>query len=152
MSVRDILVVLEQNARATPEEIAEMTGIPLDEVRETIAQAERDRAIVKYKTLINWERVGEEEVMACIVTADGRDIDNAALLDYCVERMPRFAVPRYVEAMAELAKTATGKIQKAAPRTTTRIPAWCGPAMRRPAPATASSWSPAIFRYRAIST
>ena len=66
MSVRDILVVLEQNARATPEEIAEMTGIPLDEVRETIAQAERDRAIVKYKTLINWERVGEEEVMALV--------------------------------------------------------------------------------------
>ena len=60
---------------------------------------------------------GEEEVMACIVTAVGRAIDNEALLDYCVERMPRFAVPRYVEAMADLAKTATGKIQKAALRT-----------------------------------
>ena len=66
MSVRDILVVLEQNARATPEEIAEMTGHTPDEVRETIAQAERDRAIVKYKTIINWDRVGEEEVMALV--------------------------------------------------------------------------------------
>ncbi len=55
---------------------------------------------------------GEDEVKACIVTEGGEDIDNVALLDYCVERIPRFAVPRYIEAMSELAKTATGKIQK----------------------------------------
>jgi crotonobetaine/carnitine-CoA ligase len=59
---------------------------------------------------------GEEEVMACIVTEGGRDIDNVALLDFCVERMPRFAVPRYVEAVSQLAKTATGKIRKEALR------------------------------------
>ncbi len=59
---------------------------------------------------------GEEEVMACIVPAGGRAIDNVALLDYCVEHMPRFAVPRYVEAMSELPKTATGKIRKEALR------------------------------------
>ena len=55
---------------------------------------------------------GEEEVKACIVTEGGQEINNVALLDYCVERIPRFAVPRYIEAMSELAKTATGKIQK----------------------------------------
>ena len=55
---------------------------------------------------------GEEEVKACIVTEGGTEIDNVALLDYCVEQMPRFAVPRFVEAMEELSKTATGKIQK----------------------------------------
>ena len=64
--MRDILAILEQNARATPEEIAEMTGLTPDEVRETVAQAERDRTIVKYKTIINWDRVGEEEVMAMV--------------------------------------------------------------------------------------
>ena len=66
--MKDILAILEQNARATPEEIAEMTGITPEEVRETIAQAERDRAIVKYKTLINWDRagVGEQEVLALV--------------------------------------------------------------------------------------
>ncbi len=55
---------------------------------------------------------GEDEVKAVIVTEGGVDIDNVALLNYCAERMPRFAVPRFVEATQELAKTATGKIQK----------------------------------------
>ena len=55
---------------------------------------------------------GEDEIKACIVTEGGAEIDNVALLDYCVEKMPRFAVPRFVEAMEELSKTATGKIQK----------------------------------------
>ena len=55
---------------------------------------------------------GEDEVKACIVTEGGLEIDNVALLDYCVEHMPRFAVPRFVEAMKELSKTATGKIQR----------------------------------------
>jgi crotonobetaine/carnitine-CoA ligase len=55
---------------------------------------------------------GEDEVKACIVTDNGEEIDNIALLDYCVERIPRFAVPRYIEAMNDIPKTATGKIQK----------------------------------------
>ncbi|MDP6829939.1 MAG: AMP-binding protein [Alphaproteobacteria bacterium] len=55
---------------------------------------------------------GEDEVKAYIVTARGEDIDNVALLDYCAVNIPRFAVPRYVEAVEEVPKTATGKIQK----------------------------------------
>tara|TARA_Y100001934_G_C12317789_1_gene758449 strand:+ start:328 stop:1179 length:852 start_codon:yes stop_codon:yes gene_type:complete len=55
---------------------------------------------------------GEDEVKAVIVTADGNPIDNVALLDYCAERIPRFAVPRFVEAVAEIPKSATGKMQK----------------------------------------
>jgi crotonobetaine/carnitine-CoA ligase len=55
---------------------------------------------------------GEDEVKAYIVTEGGRDIDNVALLDYCAIHIPRFAVPRYIEAVEEVAKTATGKIQK----------------------------------------
>ena len=64
--MKDILAILEQNSRATPEEISELTGINVEEVRETIAQAEQDHAIVKYKTLINWNRLGEEEVLALV--------------------------------------------------------------------------------------
>ncbi len=55
---------------------------------------------------------GEDEVKAYIVTEGGREIDNVALLDYCAARIPRFAVPRYVEAVKAVPKTATGKIQK----------------------------------------
>ena len=55
---------------------------------------------------------GEDEVKAYIVTDGGAEIDNIALLDYCVEQIPRFAVPRFIEAVGEIGKTATGKIQK----------------------------------------
>ena len=55
---------------------------------------------------------GEDEVKAYIVTDGGGDIDNIALLDYCVEQIPRFAVPRFIEAVEAIGKTATGKIQK----------------------------------------
>ncbi len=55
---------------------------------------------------------GEDEVKACIITNGGKAIDNIALLDYCAERMPRYAVPRYIEALDALPKSATGTIQK----------------------------------------
>jgi carnitine-CoA ligase len=56
---------------------------------------------------------GEEEVKAVIVTAEGQPrVDYMALLDYCADRMPRFAVPRFVEFIGELDKTASGKLRK----------------------------------------
>ena len=56
---------------------------------------------------------GEEEVMAVLVTEPGAaPVDEVALLDYCAERMPRFAVPRYVDFVEELDKTASGKLRK----------------------------------------
>jgi DNA-binding Lrp family transcriptional regulator len=98
--MRDILAILEQNARATPEEIAEMTGLTPEEVRETIAQAERDRAIVKYKTIINWARVGEaeDEVMALVelrVTPQ-RDVG----FDGIARRIARFPEVRSLHLMS----------------------------------------------------
>jgi crotonobetaine/carnitine-CoA ligase len=58
---------------------------------------------------------GEEEVKACIVLA-GETQEPVALLDWCAERMPRYAVPRYVEYITEIDKTPTGKIRKQALR------------------------------------
>ena len=55
---------------------------------------------------------GEDEVKACIVLGEGAEIDNIAMLDYCAERMPRYAVPRFIEILDRLDKTATGKVQK----------------------------------------
>lgn len=64
--MKDIFKILEQNARATPEEIATMTGLDADDVRKTIARAEKDRTIVRYKTMVDWEKLGEEQVWALI--------------------------------------------------------------------------------------
>ena len=64
--LKDILKILEDDARATPKQIATMTGTPVDEVARLIKKAEEERAILKYKTLINWDRVGDERVWALI--------------------------------------------------------------------------------------
>ncbi len=59
---------------------------------------------------------GEEEIKAVVVLHAGAELEPADLLRYCVEHMPRFAVPRYVEVVSQLDKTASGKIRKAALR------------------------------------
>ncbi len=64
--MKEILKILENDARTTPEQISTLTGIPTTEVARLIKQAEQDRAILKYKTVINWEKLGEEQVWALI--------------------------------------------------------------------------------------
>jgi crotonobetaine/carnitine-CoA ligase len=65
---------------------------------------------------------GEDEIKACVVVQPDAALAAEALLDYCQERMPRFAVPRFVEFVAALPKTATGKLQKEALRRQARTP------------------------------
>jgi len=64
--LKDILKVLEDDARTTTRQIATMTGTPTAEVTKLIKQAEKDRIILKYKTVINWDRVEDERVWALI--------------------------------------------------------------------------------------
>ncbi|MBM3131668.1 MAG: Lrp/AsnC family transcriptional regulator [Chloroflexi bacterium] len=64
--MEEILKILENDARTTPEQIATMTGKSVQEVTQAIHQAEHDRTIVKYKTVVNWEKMGREEVWAVI--------------------------------------------------------------------------------------
>jgi len=57
--------------------------------------------------------LGEDEVMAAIVREDRTTpTDFAALLHYCFEHLPYFAVPRYFEALPALPTTENGKVQK----------------------------------------
>ena len=54
---------------------------------------------------------GEDEVKA-VLAIEGPAPDPAEFLDWCVPRMPRHTVPRYLEFVEELDKTASGKIRK----------------------------------------
>jgi crotonobetaine/carnitine-CoA ligase len=56
--------------------------------------------------------LGEEEIMVCIEPVAGRQIDPRALQAFLQGRLPKFAVPRYVEILAELPRTATHRVQK----------------------------------------
>ncbi len=64
--LKEILKILENDARTTTRQISTMMGIPTDEVTRLIKQAEEDRTILKYKTVINWDRVEDEQVWALI--------------------------------------------------------------------------------------
>ncbi len=56
--------------------------------------------------------LAEDEVMTAIVLRDGAAPTPEAIIRHCEGKMSYFAVPRYVEFMAELPKTANGKVQK----------------------------------------
>ena len=56
--------------------------------------------------------VGEDEVKICVVLKAGETLTPEELIRYCNERMPYFAVPRYVEFMESLPKTPTERVQK----------------------------------------
>lgn len=64
--MKEIFEILEQNARATPEQISTMVDKPVSEVEKIIKQAEKDGTILKYKTIINWSKLGKGDIWALI--------------------------------------------------------------------------------------
>lgn len=106
----EIFKILENDARTTPKQISTMTGIPQSEVDKLIKQAEKDRTILKYKTIINWDKVGEEQVSALIEVKliPQRDVG----FDAVAERIYRFPQARSVYLLSgayDLLVLVTGK-------------------------------------------
>ena len=64
--MKEIFEILEQNAHATPEQIANMVDKPVNEVEKTIKQAEKDGTILKYKAIIDWSKLDKEDIQALI--------------------------------------------------------------------------------------
>jgi len=92
--LKDILRILEKDARTTTKQIATMTGTTSDKVTKIIKQAEKEHTILKYKAIINWEKVEDEQVGALIevrVTPQ-RDVG----FDAIAERIYRFPQARSV--------------------------------------------------------
>ncbi len=92
--LKDILKILESDARATPKQISTMTGTPSAEVTKLIKQAEKDRTILKYKTVINWDKVEDEQVWALIEVKLTPEKDVG--FDSIAERIYRFPQTRTV--------------------------------------------------------
>jgi DNA-binding Lrp family transcriptional regulator len=90
--INEILKILENDARTTPQKIATMTDSTPAEVSKAIKKAEKDGTILKYKTVINWEKAGNEQVNALIEVrvAPQRDVGFDAL----AERIYRFPEAR----------------------------------------------------------
>ena len=58
--MRQILELLERDARLSPDTIATMTGLPVAEVSEAIAMWEASGAIRRYKAVVDWDAVDED--------------------------------------------------------------------------------------------
>ena len=70
------------------EQIAAAAGIPLAEAKAAIAQYEKDRVILGYKAIIDWDRVRKEAVTALIeVNVTPQSIDG---FDRIAERIYQY--------------------------------------------------------------
>ncbi len=62
----EVLRLLEENARMKDEEVAEVLALPVDRVREIIKKFEKEGIILKYKAIVDWEKVQDDFVYAII--------------------------------------------------------------------------------------
>lgn len=63
---RRLLHILSQDCRLTPEELSVQTGLAPDYINKKIKQWEKDKVIVKYGLLINYEQLEDDRVTALI--------------------------------------------------------------------------------------
>ena len=108
--LKKILKILEENARATTEQIATMLGTSEEEVAGIIKKAEEEGKILKYKTLINWDKVSDEHVWALIGVQVSPQRDSG--YDAIAEKIYRFPQARSVYLMSgtyDLAVLVMGK-------------------------------------------
>lgn len=94
----EILELLQNNSRLTAQQIAVMTGREEEEVKKIVEKLEADKTIIKYFTLINWEKAGVEKVSALIEVkmAPQRDVG----FDSVAERIYRFPEVKTVHLMS----------------------------------------------------
>jgi DNA-binding Lrp family transcriptional regulator len=76
-----ILQLLEENSRTPTADLATMTELSKKEVTARIAKMEKARVIRSYSTVVDWERVGNGEVLAII------DLKVAPERDFGYERI-----------------------------------------------------------------
>ncbi len=108
--IKEILKILQNDARASAKQISAMTGIPAAEVNKLTRQAEKDRVILKYKALINWDKVENEHVWALIEVKLTPEKDVG--FDAVAERIYRFPQTRTVYLVSgtyDLSVLVTGK-------------------------------------------
>lgn len=92
--LNNVLKILEDNGRIATRQLSTMTGLPSTEITKLIKQAEADRIILKYKAVINWDKVKDEQVWALIEVKVTPQKDVG--FDAIAERIYRFPQARTV--------------------------------------------------------
>ncbi len=113
MTMKEILEILENNPRIEPGEIATMIGITEAEAASKIKQLEKKGIIRKYKTVIDWEKAGEEYVYAMIEIKVA--LRSRTGYDAIAERIAKFPEVRSVRLISgghDLSLTVRGRSMK----------------------------------------
>ncbi|MFP4977985.1 Lrp/AsnC family transcriptional regulator [Paenibacillus sp. CN-4] len=63
---RKVLELLKEDARRSPELLSTLLGADIGEVRTAIEEMENEHVIVKYSTVVNWDKLDDERVTALI--------------------------------------------------------------------------------------
>jgi crotonobetaine/carnitine-CoA ligase len=85
---------------------------------ENVSSFEVERVINEFPSVYESAAVGvpaplgEDDIKAVVVPREGQLVDPVELINFLVERMPYFMVPRFIEFVDELPKTPTLKILK----------------------------------------
>ena len=61
-----VLEILTEDARTSVAQMAAMLGVSQPEVADTVERLEKQRIIIKYPAMVNWEKVDVEQVEALI--------------------------------------------------------------------------------------
>lgn len=94
----EILKLLQENGRLSAAEVAVMIGAEAEEVSREIAAMEAEGIILKYTTLIDWEKAGDEKVVAMIEVRVTPQRDTG--FDKIAERIERFPEVKNVYLMS----------------------------------------------------
>jgi len=108
--MKQILKLLENDARTTIKQISTITGVSSAEVTKLIKQAEKDRIILKYKTVINWDKVEHEQVSALIAVklTPQKDVGFDSIAEH-IYRFPQARTVYLISGTSDLIVLVVGK-------------------------------------------
>ena len=94
----DLLDILREDCRLPLEKLAVMLGVSTADVAETIDRLERDRVILRYTPIINWDETDRERVEAIIQVSVTPQRDKG--FDEVAKRIYRFEEVKSVYLMS----------------------------------------------------
>ena len=62
----EILELIEKDSRLETWQISKIVGVSENEIKDAVKKYEEEKVIVGYTTIINWEKVNKEKVLALI--------------------------------------------------------------------------------------
>ena len=97
--MQEIIDLLENDARLTPQDIAAMTGKSEDEVRAVIKKLEDDGIILKYSAVINRERLASSDTVSAMIEIQAAPAREHGF-DRIAERIYRYPQVKTVQLMS----------------------------------------------------